>query len=77
MSFDKFLNFIIEKQESSHWLKSPRGQLGPSAVIRRFAKRSFRGVMGIAKRTYAAPTAWSTAIRLQFSYGGSGREQMR
>jgi hypothetical protein len=28
MSFDKFLDFIIEKQESSHWLKSPRRQLG-------------------------------------------------
>jgi hypothetical protein len=28
MSFDKFLHFIIEKQESSHWLNTPRGQLG-------------------------------------------------
>jgi hypothetical protein len=28
MSFDKFLDFIIETQESSHWLKTPRGQLG-------------------------------------------------
>jgi hypothetical protein len=38
MSFDKFLDFIIEKQESSHWLKTARGQLGAQSGPSPFEK---------------------------------------